>query len=104
MAKLNFDQFHPLDHRPGDARCRAHFGGWKHHLRLAWDYHRKDQVLRPLRRSLFCKLRQHRWEVWYSNNRDGQPSKVHPVCKDCQATRLPSEHEVDTEPRWPTFE
>lgn len=103
MAKLDFSQFHPLDHRPGDARCRAHYGGWRRHLKLAWEFHRRDQVLGPIRRLLYCPLGRHRWQVWYTNPENG-PTNVKPMCTDCSATRLPSEQEIDHEVKLPKFE
>lgn len=103
MARLNFDKFHPLDHRPGDARCRAHYGGWRQHLKLAWQFHRRDQVLGPIRRLACCPFGRHRWRVWYANPMNG-PTKIKPLCADCPATRLPSEHEIDNEVKLPKFE
>lgn len=37
-AKLDFSEFHPLDHFAGDRRCRSLPGGFLRHVRLWWDY------------------------------------------------------------------
>ncbi len=100
--KFDFSKYHPLDHRPGTARCRAHYGSWRYHLRLAWVMGRRDQVLRPFRRVLFCPWGRHRWRVWYGYFGD-RPVQVDPVCADCPATRLPSEQEIDGARDLPDF-
>lgn len=88
--KLDFSQWHPLDHRPGGARCRGFHGGWRHHLILAWQFQRREQVLAPLYRLILCPLGRHDEVVWYLP--DGQ---VRPACRYCAWTRLPSEADID---------
>lgn len=61
--RLDFSQWHPLDHWPGTKRCQEHYGGWKHHLVIAWDFHRKDQVISWLWRPL-CLFGKHRMQIW----------------------------------------
>lgn len=60
--KIDFSQFHPLDHWPGTARCRASYGGWRHHLHIAWVYRRRDEVvnaaLTPIQ-LVRCRLGRH---------------------------------------------
>lgn len=36
--KLDFSQWHPLDHRPLSKRCRDHYGGFRNHMNLLWDF------------------------------------------------------------------
>jgi hypothetical protein len=36
--KLDFSEFHPLDHWPGSAYCRSLPGGTRNHLDMAWHY------------------------------------------------------------------
>lgn len=36
--KLDFSQFHPLDHWPLSKRCREHYGGFRNHVKLVWCY------------------------------------------------------------------
>ena len=45
--KLDFSQFHPLDHSL--ARCHGYPGGWRAHLRYRWEFQwREDLVTRWL--------------------------------------------------------
>jgi hypothetical protein len=104
-VELDFSEFHPTgDHWPGTARCQALYGGWRRHLYLAWVFHRRDQVLGPFRKVLCCPFGRHRWQVWYSQEEHGGPAQVHPLCPDCETTRLPSEHDVDNKPDLPWLE
>jgi hypothetical protein len=102
---LDFSEFHPTgDHWPGSACCRTFAGGWRRHLHLAWVFHRRDQVLRPFRRMLFCPLGRHRWQVWHSRESLDRPVTIHPMCLDCPTTRLPSEYDADSVPKLPWLE
>jgi hypothetical protein len=38
VMKLDFSEFHPLDHWAGDDRCRSMPGGFRRHLDLWWRY------------------------------------------------------------------
>ena len=57
--KLDFSQFHPLDHRPFDERCRSFYGGGVRHLQLWWWYkfdYKPDQLWH---RWVLCRLNRH---------------------------------------------
>ncbi len=53
---------------------------------------RRDQVIRPISRFFACPFGRHTWRFWHVSGSD----KVHPFCAYCPATRLPSEHDIDT--------
>jgi hypothetical protein len=68
-SKLDFSQFHPLDHRPLTRRCREHYGGLRRHLWLLWEFH--WEVPTRIKRISHCWLRNdHCWRPWYRG--DGQ--------------------------------
>lgn len=92
--RLDFSQFHPLDHWPGTRRCRQLYGGWRNHLHLTWAFRRREQVAYPFVRVFRCPFGRHKFEVWTVRDLDGT-RKVKPVCAYCPATRLPSERELD---------
>lgn len=92
--KLDFSQFHPLDHWPGSPYCRSLYGGVRNHLSMTWRYRRREQALWPFHRLLRCPFGRHDWQVWYRHV-DAQRRSVRPVCRYCPATRLPSEAELD---------
>ncbi len=92
--KLDFSQFHPLDHWPGSAYCRSLPGGTRQHLHLAWVFRRREQVLAPVYKLLLCHIGRHAEQVWYQRQEDGT-QKVMPSCRYCSWTRLPSEADVD---------
>lgn len=70
--KIDFSQFHPLDHWPGTRRCGQFYGGWRRHLRIAWEYHRREQVvnaaLTPYQR-IACRLGRHHTHSWHTPDR-----------------------------------
>lgn len=66
---------------------------------MAWEYHRRDQLLRPFRRLLYCTRGLHAWQVWYQHHRE-RGRIVTPLCRYCPATRLPSEAELEADPLW----
>lgn len=105
--KLDFSQYHPLDHWPYTARCRAHYPhGWRsgwHHLTSTWTYRRRDQALTPLYRLLLCPLGRHKVQVWYARSTVDAGWKVMPRCYYCTYTRLPSESEIDHRAAMPDF-
>lgn len=105
MAKLDFSKFHPVsDHWPFTPYCNQFYGGGWNHLSVAWQFHRRDQVLKWPRRLLFCWRGKHRWAVWYGHfDENGSGTTIHPVCKDCRATRLPSEKEIEDRHKFPRF-
>lgn len=102
--RFDFSGFHPSDHWPGTVRCWRLPGGPVRHLKVAWMFHRRDQVIRPFRRVLCCPFGRHRWHVWYGSGFPDGRTRIRPLCPDCHAERLPSEHEIDNPPRLPWFE
>ena len=60
LAALDFQVFHPLDHRPWSRRCRTMHGGGRHHLALAWSYQLKPRWLKMV----FCPLGFHDPVTW----------------------------------------
>lgn len=56
--KLDFSEYHPLDH-PLWA-CKGYPGGWRRHLDYSWDFIWKGRV----RKATLCRAGLHRWMVW----------------------------------------
>jgi|SRR6266699_2385542 len=67
--KLDFSQFHPLDHWPWERRCWSKeiqpgwetpfYGGPRHHLKIAWEYKYRDYLLIHLHKNLLCHFGKH---------------------------------------------
>lgn len=100
--KLDFSQWHPLDHWPGTRRCREHYGGWRRHLTIAWEFHRRDQVVGWFARWTTCLMGRHSWQVWRVVRRIdefrqagkvGAPGDYKPVCRYCHRRRTATEDE-----------
>lgn len=100
--RLDFSQWHPLDHWPGTRRCRQHYGGWRHHLKIAWDYRRRDQVYGWFARWTTCLLDRHKWSVWRRvrepgpriiPRETGAPGDYTAMCRYCHRTRTATEDE-----------
>lgn len=100
--KLDYSQFHPLDHWPGTGRCRSLPGGTRNHLQLAWDYQRREQALRPIYWLLLCRIGRHADRVWYQYRPDGT-QRIMPCCTYCDWTRLPNEHDIEVGEAMPRF-
>lgn len=100
-VRLDFSQFHDLMHVPFSRHCRDLYPhGWKagwHHLKLDWQFRRKDQLRVPLQKIL-CRLDRHDVRVWYSGSKAEGTLAVSPQCHFCDFTRLPSEQELDNVP------
>lgn len=103
MTKFDFSQFHPLDHWPFTARCREHYGGGRHHLSIAWDFRRRDEVVGFFARWSTCVLGRHKWRVWKRSQRPidqvigsrvmGEPGDYRAVCAYCHRSRTATEDE-----------
>jgi hypothetical protein len=79
MTKIDFSEFHPLDHWPWQRRCwsrqpqgsySAPFkGGPWHHLKLTWQQYRRHQLARLLWwrwiQKYRCPRGVHRTVIWY---------------------------------------
>lgn len=80
-SKIDFSQWHPLDHWPFTSRCRSFHGGGRHHIKITWEFRRKDDLHRPL-----CKLGRHRYAwIWQRDRIDGVMSDWEAVlrCRHC---------------------
>lgn len=71
--RLDFKQFHPLDHWPWERRCwsRKARPGWKtpfyggplYHLRIAWEYKHRENLIDWWHRLVLCRLGHHRMTI-----------------------------------------
>lgn len=98
--ELDFSRFHATgDHWPFTSYCNQFYGGGWHHLSLAWEFQRRDQVLRPIRKWTLCKLGKHKWDIWKVNSAPwwskelGKPSDYKPACRYCYKRRTATEDE-----------
>jgi hypothetical protein len=86
-VQLDFSQWHPLDHWSGTARCRTLYGGWRWHLRIAWEFKWRGQ----LRTHTLCKLGRHGAYVSGYSRAPGTQRGVWlehwPVCPHCYAPK-----------------
>jgi len=74
---IDVSEFHPLDHWPGDMRCRTLPGGFRRHMSYAWDF--KARHWWRIRRRTLCRLRWHNMvDAW---RRDEGPVRV---CRACR--------------------
>lgn len=70
IEKADFADYHGLDHWPFTPACRQMpRGGGFYHLKLAWDYRRRDQLLKPWF-LLRCRWGKHQ-DVLYSVGHNG---------------------------------
>jgi hypothetical protein len=59
IRKLDFSQFHPLDHTVWE--CTGYPGGRRRHLKFRWQFVWKDK----LRAMTFCRVGRHSWAKWW---------------------------------------
>lgn len=82
---FDFSQWHPLDHRPWQPRCRELYGGWPRHLWLLWQWKYREEyewwLLRPVYWVL-CRFGRHRTDTWWQRERG---YKV--ICRYCDLNR-----------------
>lgn len=57
---LDLSIYHPLDHRPFDARCRGFHGGGRRHVALWWEYQFRYTPAKVWHRCLLCRIGRHR--------------------------------------------
>lgn len=99
--ELDFSRYHPLDHWPGTRRCREHYGGWRNHLSMAWEYRRRDQVIGWFARWTRCLTGRHSWQVWrrfggieeFRSKNLGAPGDYKAWCRYCHKRRTATEDE-----------
>lgn len=82
--KLDFSQFHPIDHLPFSERCKSLYPkGLKagiHHIRMAWDIKWRDDYWQG---KFLCHLGLHRYQkVWYRRSVE-EPWKTSIDCRGC---------------------
>jgi len=91
--KLDFSGFHPLDHWPWEQRCWSRqvqpgwstpfYGGPLHHLKIAWEYRRRDEIFGLLHKYLLCRFDKHMMtECW-----DSKTNKFSEFCAACGGNR-----------------
>lgn len=76
IKKLDFSEFHPLDHSL--LECRDYPGGRRRHLEYSWDFKWRGQVYART----VCRLGLHEWREWYDNS--GSDEAVACRCYDCE--------------------
>jgi hypothetical protein len=65
IKKLDFSEFHPLDHSVWE--CRGYPGGRRVHLRYRWDFQWRDE----LHAKFLCPLGRHRRVEWFGRGESG---------------------------------
>lgn len=93
--KLDFSQFHPLDHWPASKRCMSLPGGPKNHMSLAWQYKWRDKLVEPWARIFRCSFGKHKFITWTHRSPLTDKINVVPRCNYCEATRPASEVEIE---------
>lgn len=73
--KLDFSQFHPLDHSIW--RCNGFPGGRRRHLKYRWEFQWETRV----RAWLLCPFGKHDWVRWHPG--PGNPDPDQPVVTAC---------------------
>lgn len=72
IRKLDFSEFHPLDHSV--LRCNGFPGGRRRHLEYRWSYQWSESV----KRWTLCVAHRHQWTTWHGRNGDTSVS-----CRNC---------------------
>lgn len=77
--RLDFSQFHPLDHFLGSRRCRSMYGSWRNHLSMEWEYR-----WRPwLTSQTLCRIGRHSIaNAWRRSTPDDEWTSWR-VCRNC---------------------
>lgn len=100
VKRLDFSQFHPLDHWPFEHRCGQFYGGGFHHLKIAWQYRRKEQLIHWIWKTLrLCRPLGHQWVVFHQRDRG-----FFATCFPCGARREATSEEVKRFGRVPIFD
>lgn len=98
VKRVDFVRYHGLDHWPFTPSCRQMpYGGGFHHLKLAWDYRRRDQVFKFWHHRR-CRRGIHK-DVLYSVGH--HPGKK---CEHCSRPGILTREEIlEMQKNWPTF-
>jgi len=82
--KLDFSEFHPLDHHALNPRCASYPGGFRRHVRY-WALYQFD-LLKPWH-WLRCKLAKHDWVPFWRSLDDIPPTVPASgmICRYCWA-------------------
>lgn len=86
--RLDFSEFHPLDHRPGTAECRNYPGGVRRHVQYEWHFRTGPRIRSFLGRHTLCHVGRHDPEVWFRGGLN-PPSETATWCGWCGATLSP---------------
>jgi hypothetical protein len=78
IRKLDFSQFHPLDHSV--FRCRDYPGGRRRHLAYRWEFQWREH----LGGWFLCPFGRHHWGKWWTRGPDAA-SGMH--CTRCFADK-----------------
>lgn len=96
VLKLDWSEYHPLDHWPFDARCRQFPGGGRRHLGDTWHYRRREQMIKtfidPFWKLINCRRGKHRWQI--SCFQDGDHLVWSAYCWPCDTTRSATHEEI----------
>jgi hypothetical protein len=79
VGKLDFSQFHPLDHWPGSAYCRGLYGGTWNHLKMAWEYRWSGW----LAGATLCRVGRHDVTTVWRRRRPSDEWTSLRVCRNC---------------------
>ena len=85
--KLDFSQWHPLDHYPLSKRCREHYGGLRNHMKLLWDF--KWDVPSKVKKVTHCFWGRHKPGNWWKGDGTGNLVYAGKICTWCMKD-LPS--------------
>lgn len=78
IKKLDFSQFHPLDHMPFTSECRGYYGGGKGHFLLLWEYRWRRRIITHT----LCQINHHEWCDGWIKDKMGDRHPVR-VCWNC---------------------
>lgn len=107
MTKIDFSEFHPLDHRLWERRCWSRqiqpgydqpiYGGPAHHLRLLWVYVYRDNLDCWIHKYFLCRFGKHMMvENWYPAEEQHWES-----CLGCKDDRVRKELPWEKDHKFP---
>jgi hypothetical protein len=81
---LDFSIFHATgDHWPFTAYCRTMYGGGRTHLKYAWEFHRRDQLLTPWHWFRCTVLKRHAMRSGWRRPTLEDVMEPYTACLDC---------------------